>query len=215
MLEKFNEIGNKYGKLVIIERAENYKNGSAQWYCLCDCGNPIKVKVRASSLRDGHTQSCGCLIIETTKKIHTNKLVSVNTKIKQSKAAIGKENLNSRSDIGRKYPQRGKYNRGSLIVRKVNGIINSARKRKLDFTISKDVAADFLIKPCFYCQKQSIITGHKECSGIDRVDNNLGYVEGNCVPCCFYCNSCKNSRSLNDFIEHVKNMYNNLVKGFE
>lgn len=61
LLSKFNEIGKKYCKLTVIERAENYKNGSVQWYCLCDCGNPNKIKVRASSLRDGHTKSCGCL----------------------------------------------------------------------------------------------------------------------------------------------------------
>lgn len=37
MLEKFNEIGKIYGRLTVIERAPNYKNGSVQWYCKCSC----------------------------------------------------------------------------------------------------------------------------------------------------------------------------------
>jgi len=28
-------------------------------------------------------------------------------------------------------------------------------------------------------------------SGIDRLDNKLGYISGNCVPCCTLCNSKK------------------------
>ena len=34
-----NEIGNKYGRLTVLERAENNKRGSAQWLCECECGN--------------------------------------------------------------------------------------------------------------------------------------------------------------------------------
>ena len=54
-----NEIGNKYGKLTVIEKVENNKAGSVHWKCLCECGN-IKI-ISGSSLRSGNTSSCGCI----------------------------------------------------------------------------------------------------------------------------------------------------------
>ena len=37
---KENLIGKKFGHLTVIQRGPNAKNGDAQWYCQCDCGNP-------------------------------------------------------------------------------------------------------------------------------------------------------------------------------
>ena len=72
-----NEVGNKYGLLTVINRAENNKNGRAKWLCQCECGNEIEVL--GVSLRNGATQSCGCL---------------------QKKRA---SNMNSISEVGNKY----------------------------------------------------------------------------------------------------------------
>lgn len=57
-----NEIGNRYGRLVVIAKDEeaSNKNHRAYWICKCDCGN-IK-SVSSKCLRDGKTKSCGCLI---------------------------------------------------------------------------------------------------------------------------------------------------------
>lgn len=54
-----NEIGNKYGKLTVIERAENDVRGMAHWVCECECGS--KTIVSGGNLRSGITKSCGCL----------------------------------------------------------------------------------------------------------------------------------------------------------
>lgn len=54
-----NEIGNTYGQLTVISRAENTKDGRARWHCRCSCGNEIDVL--GKSLRSGNTKSCGCL----------------------------------------------------------------------------------------------------------------------------------------------------------
>ena len=48
-----NEVGNKYGLLTVINRAENNKNGRAKWLCQCECGNEIEVL--GVSLRNGAT----------------------------------------------------------------------------------------------------------------------------------------------------------------
>lgn len=43
------------------------KNNGAMWNCLCDCGN-YKV-ISTSSIRLGHTKSCGCLQKEKTSEV--------------------------------------------------------------------------------------------------------------------------------------------------
>lgn len=48
--------GQRFGRLVAIECAQR---GPNKWFCRCDCG--ALAKIRSSSLRDGHTRSCGCL----------------------------------------------------------------------------------------------------------------------------------------------------------
>lgn len=69
MSARIDLTGQKFGRLTVLERAENAKNGSAQWKCRCECGN-IAI-VRSDSLRSGTIRSCGCLRAETMKKIHT------------------------------------------------------------------------------------------------------------------------------------------------
>lgn len=54
-----DELGNRYGQLTVLSRAENNARGDAQWVCSCDCGKTIVVL--GKSLRSGNTKSCGCL----------------------------------------------------------------------------------------------------------------------------------------------------------
>ena len=58
--------------LTVIERADNYKDGSKRWKCKCDCGN--ETITRASALRRGVSQSCGC-------RNHTPEMSRANGKI--------------------------------------------------------------------------------------------------------------------------------------
>ena len=52
-------IGKRYGRLVILERAETVgKWKSRRFKCRCDCG--VEKVVYSTSLRSGTTQSCGC-----------------------------------------------------------------------------------------------------------------------------------------------------------
>ena len=52
-------IGNRYGKLVVIERVENNRFGHVCYRCKCDCGG--ETIVDATNLRGGNTNSCGCI----------------------------------------------------------------------------------------------------------------------------------------------------------
>jgi hypothetical protein len=52
--------GQRYGMLSVISKTEKRNAaGNIIWKCRCDCGN--EVEVCTLHLKDGHTQSCGCL----------------------------------------------------------------------------------------------------------------------------------------------------------
>lgn len=59
MGKELNLIKQKFGRLIVIKNAGYDKWRSLYWLCECNCGNIIKV--RQSSLKSGHTKSCGCL----------------------------------------------------------------------------------------------------------------------------------------------------------
>lgn len=59
--------GKKYGRLTVLNREPNKKTHTDMWKCQCDCGNFIIT--RASSLKRGTTQSCGCLQKEVLSKM--------------------------------------------------------------------------------------------------------------------------------------------------
>jgi hypothetical protein len=60
--------GQRFGRLVVIERAENIGN-VPRWRCICDCGN--ESVVRGACLRNMNTQSCGCLNTEKRRERKT------------------------------------------------------------------------------------------------------------------------------------------------
>ena len=57
-----NLIGQKFGKLTVIERADDYISKQGQhhtrWRCLCDCGNVV-IK-NTSFFKNGKVFNCGC-----------------------------------------------------------------------------------------------------------------------------------------------------------
>ena len=52
-------VGKRFGKLVVQERVENNRYGHVCYKCKCDCGG--ETIVDANNLRNGNTNSCGCL----------------------------------------------------------------------------------------------------------------------------------------------------------
>lgn len=66
---------------------------------------------------------------------------------------------------------------------------------------------DMLIKmPCQYCGLKKDM----DVVGIDRFDNEDGYVNGNCVPCCWDCNRSKSNMKALDYIAYIKRFNPNL-----
>ncbi len=89
-----------------------------------------------------------------------------------------------------------------------------ANSRKLEFDLSFEEFLELAKLNCIYCgtepsniSKAPNNNGDFLYQGIDRIDNNKGYVLENCAPCCRACNIAKNSRSVQEFKEWIKAVY--------
>lgn len=66
-------IGQKFGKLIVLRevpRAERKNDKWVEWECQCECGK--LTRVRTGNLKNGHTQSCGCMRREAGDRFATN-----------------------------------------------------------------------------------------------------------------------------------------------
>ena len=59
-------MGQRFGRLVAINKEGRSKKREIIWQCLCDCGN-LKIAI-GSRLTSGRIQSCGCLQKDRTKE---------------------------------------------------------------------------------------------------------------------------------------------------
>jgi hypothetical protein len=80
----------------------------------------------------------------------------------------------------------------------------SATKREKEFSISKNQFEELTGNDCYICGKKNS-NFHK--NGIDRVDNNIGYIYDNCRACCGDCNFMKGCSSCDTFIDKCKQIY--------
>lgn len=78
----------------------------------------------------------------------------------------------------------------------------SAKVRGFEFMLTFEQFKTFWQLPCTYCGNEipSI--------GLDRVDNSLGYLITNVVPCCLICNRMKLTLSKEAFLEHIARIHN-------
>lgn len=70
MPAKLNLIGQKFGKLTVIEETPDRKNNSVVWKCKCDCGNEIKLSTK--ELRSDGIQKCRICGLERCPKTGRN-----------------------------------------------------------------------------------------------------------------------------------------------
>ena len=65
-LNKKDLIGQRFGKLTVIEETPQRKFENIIWKCQCDCGNICYIPT--NSLTTGNTSSCGCIISSIGEK---------------------------------------------------------------------------------------------------------------------------------------------------
>lgn len=65
-MSKVNLLGEKFGRLRVVESYPSHPRHGSRWKCVCDCGN-IRV-VLGGNLSSGNSRSCGCMASEMTSK---------------------------------------------------------------------------------------------------------------------------------------------------
>jgi hypothetical protein len=172
--QRLNLTGARIGALTVVEKSakKSERHRSASWVCQCDCGN--LVTMRSDALYANKEARCpACRKAPQKKRI---------TKVDRFDIAIGGVFTTYRS---------------------------SAKKRGYAFELTRAECDKLFLSDCHYCgnpPQGNFRTGYKpteaglKYNGIDRVDNKLGYVAGNIVACCRFCNVAKHKMSYDDFL---------------
>lgn len=107
---------------------------------------------------------------------------------------------------GRKAPEGTRVEINTLIsIYKSN-----ARKRGISFDLTYTQFETLVDSGCYFCGDTGGNTlrkiGYNDYSytGIDRIDNNVGYLPSNCIPCCSWCNRAKNNGTLANFVDKCR-----------
>ncbi len=91
----------------------------------------------------------------------------------------------------------------------------AAKRRNLDFQLSRAEFSNLIKQNCHYCSsspiskkdradvKRGVFKEVIPINGVDRKDNSIGYVLTNCLPCCSICNRAKSTMSYVDFIAWI------------
>jgi hypothetical protein len=177
--------GLKKNMLTAIEFSHRINNKTF-WVFKCDCGS-LKNINPSNVLSDKPSYySCGC-------KKYNKRDINNSSKIKIS---IDR----TKKDLFYRYRK-------------------TAVKRGYSFEITYDFFISNTDKNCHYCnskpnrehkfKQKEIIFPSYFCNGIDRKDNNKGYTEENCLPCCTICNRAKNNLNYNVFMNWIQLLKNN------
>ncbi|MCK4640635.1 MAG: hypothetical protein KAU06_04795 [Candidatus Marinimicrobia bacterium] len=79
-----------------------------------------------------------------------------------------------------------------------------AGKKGHEFTITLQDVEDIIFQDCYYCGKkpaQKVERDEKLYNGIDRFDNDKGYVRENLVPACGKCNRRKRQADFQEYLD--------------
>jgi hypothetical protein len=99
-----------------------------------------------------------------------------------------------------------------------------AHRLQLEWTLTTEQTYDLLTSPCFYCGtgpgRVVTLKGRPwidesdlfQCGGIDRIDNDKGYVPANSRPACTMCNLAKRHHPQDVFYAWIERVYQQKVK---
>lgn len=180
------QIGQQIGNFTISA----YLQDESNYILTCKCGNTSKgasdhvTRKISNLLSDGFT-GCSKCVLENQEMLKTQREFN-------DKKYVYK-------DVYREY-------------------VKKSKAREINFSLSIEEASELFSKNCYYCNrppsnKRSRTSGVEIIyQGIDRVNNQIGYLSGNVVPCCKFCNSFKLDRTTDDFFQHVRDIYFNKVQ---
>jgi hypothetical protein len=166
--------GERFGLITLVSFVEytSLPGGTRipKMECLCDCGKTTVVSLW--DLKAGKTTSCGA--------------------------------AHHRQFDDRSLPAFNNMYR--------NVYLGPAHKRGLVFELTLEQFKALTVQNCFYCgeppAERHVKTGTRPnvrtstcyANGVDRVDNSVGYVAKNVVPCCSKCNHAKHTMGQAEFL---------------
>ena len=149
---------------------------------LCECECGTEKIINGYHLRSGHTKSCGCLSKEVTGNLR--------------RLPTGLASMRARM---RQYKK-------------------DAKAKGIEYNLTEEQFREITQKDCYYCgakpnniSKCPEFNGNYKYNGIDRIDNDKGYVSDNIVPCCITCNYAKGTKTMQEFKGCVVKIYNTLI----
>lgn len=213
------------------------KSTNRIWHFLCECGKECNYPIRY--VVDGTHISCGCYKKPRKHKDITGKKFNMLTAVKDTgKSSNGK---NKRviwlfqCDCGKnieleatRVASGNTASCGCLRATEYQGEqqlayqiylgyqANEYKKYNIDFSISFDEFYKLIKQNCFYCGKEPyrILKARGtelKYNGIDAIDWTKPHIN-NYVVACWTCNKMKSNHDYDLFLEHIKLIYENLVR---
>lgn len=169
--------GTRFGALTII-KPKVRKSAAGKWYAKVKCDCGVTKEVQENNLTSNNSTRCSRSC--SLRSPAWNKL---------SPGAAARNNRFSRYKT-------------------------AAQTRGFIFEITLAQFTVLTAQNCYYCgsapSNVARITSRNGVfiySGLDRVNNELGYIPSNVVPCCRTCNYCKGARSSTDFLNWISQIY--------
>lgn len=228
-----NEMGNRYGRLTVIGRAPTPEGKrGAYWRCHCDCGQYIVTSGNRLRMGATRTCGCSRgqhLVKDETGNVYGRLTILKRAPAPKGSQRVhwlcececGNQKTVSGCDLRRgavrscgcllkEQPANTLPDGEAAFRRMYYQYRKSADKRGLRFELTEDCFRNLTKQPCHYCGQEPSNawashhdTGDYICNGIDRKDNDLGYVPDNCVPCCKQCNYFKIDMDYEAFIRYL------------
>lgn len=190
--------GQKFGRLTAIKRGPNISGSKIRWICICECGNPNEILVRADALKCGSTKSCGCIKKEKDRikakiigdanldprNTNTHRYCAVCENVKKieefcsnKKTAIG-INYTCRMCAAQQFVNYKNKDPRRTLLRSAKA---RAKRDKLKFDIDIDdiiipASCPYLGIPLFSGKK-----GNPNSPSLDKIIPKLGYTKGNVI----------------------------------
>lgn len=76
-------------------------------------------------------------------------------------------------------------------IGRYNTLRDRVKKSNIELCLTENQYIVLIDSPCYYCNNKLGLPPETGI-GLDRLDNSKGYIEGNVVSCCEFCNCIKN-----------------------
>ena len=164
-------VGQKTGKLTVLEFVGIGKDKNTTWKVQCDCGvvkemSNKSIRANKSCGECGHLNWKGLCPTNTCKiRGHVDQLCDACKNLRRKYDSEYSVKINSRWKSAK----------------------SAAKRRKISFSFSLEEYTKAIEPECYYCNGE-FNTPSKCGVGLDRLDNSKGYDIENVVSCCTTCN---------------------------